>query len=250
MKRSYYLNSRKVLLTASSILMAFIFYSCSTPKSIVKLEPTNGASKWIYGQAVARDSAYGIIYQVGFDRLSDNRYAFDYDITNRSNLPILIDPREFYYNALDTAMNILANGTVTAFDPETEILNIDKDLSASEARKKNNTLLSVVALGVDVATGVITATDKNPHNDNLRTDTFFAVQADNAANQNHIYDLADLRESWEKATIRKTTLEPGYSMKGKVFFPAYPSAAFIELNMPVDSDLVQIPFNQLHIPVY
>ena len=239
----------KTLLFALFIISLFLIQSCSAPKSLIKLEPTQETTKWLYGQEFARDSVSGIIYEVGFDQIVEPNYLFDFDITNRSNLEILIDPKDFYYIPLNDSLQPMVDEYFHASDPEEEILNIEKKLSITEARRKNNIALSIVGLGIDIATAAITASDDNPHNDYFRTDMFNAVQVGNMANEFEAADLNELRESWSQSTIRKTTLEPGYSMKGKVFFPFFRDAKYLELVLPIDDQDMRILFQQKYIPV-
>lgn len=242
------MKTNTLLLTLLTIF-SLLFFSCSTPKSLVKLEPTQDATKWLYGQEFARDSVAGIIYEAGFDQIVEPNYLFDFDITNRSNLEILIDPQNFYYIPLNDSLQPIANEFYYALDPEKEILDIEKRLSITEARRKSSIALSIVGLGVDIATAAITATDHNPHNDYIRTDMFNTVQIGNVANEFEAADLTELRDSWSQSTIRKTTLEPGFSMKGKVFFPFFPKAKYLQFVLPVDDQQVQILFQQNYIPV-
>jgi len=230
------------------VCVPFLFQSCSVPQNLVKLQPFDESTKWLYGQAFARDSINGIIYEAGFDQVVETTYLFDFDITNRSNLDILINPADFYYIPLNDSLQPMGK-EFHANDPEEEILDIEKRLSVTEARRKSNLALSLLGLGVDITTAAITASDDNPHNDFLRTDMFDAVQAGNIANEFESTDLKQLRDSWMKSTIRKTTLAPGYSMKGKVFFPVFPGAKYIELMLPVDDQCIKILFQQKYIPV-
>lgn len=242
------MKTRTLLFTFLSF-PTILFFSCSAPKSLVKLEPSQESTRWLYGQEFAKDSVAGIIYEVGFDQIVDPNYLFDLDITNRSNLEILIDPCDFYYIPLNDSLQPIAEEYFHASDPEKEILNIEKRLSITEARRKNSVALSIIGLGVDVASSIIIATDDNPHNDFIRTDMFNAVQAGNVVNEFQAANLQELRDSWSESTIRKTTLEPGFSMKGKVFFPFCPKAKYLQLVFPVDDQNVQILFEQKYIPV-
>ncbi|HBL77925.1 MAG: hypothetical protein A2W90_01540 [Bacteroidetes bacterium GWF2_42_66] len=237
------------LLFALFAISPFLFQSCSAPKSLIKVEPTQESTKWLYGQEFAKDSVSGIIYEVGFDRIVEPNYLFDFDITNRSNLEILIDPKDFYYQPLNDSLQPMVDEYFHASDPEEEILNIEKKLSITEARRKSHIALSLVGLGVDIAAAAITVSDNNPHNDYLRTDLFNAVQIGNMANEFEAVDLNELHESWSQSTIRKTTLEPGYSMKGKVFFPFFPNAKYLQLVIPIDDQNIEILFQQKYIPV-
>ncbi|HKJ41427.1 MAG TPA: hypothetical protein VKA27_05000 [Sunxiuqinia sp.] len=230
--------------TVTLILIVFLFQSCSGPQAIVKLQPQQKDVKWLFGQSIATDSLYGIIYEVGFDRTVDNRYWFDFNIINRSNMPILIDPTKFAYEAYDSLHNIQTLVSVKAIDPEKEILDIDKSLSQHRARAKNHLGISLVAAGVDIATGIATLSDDNPRNDHLRTHLFEETQDDAIENAMETQDLNKLRNDWAQSTIRKTTLNCNYSMHGKVFFPAMPNAAIIKLLLPVDDKMIEMKFNQ------
>ena len=237
------------LLFALFVTSLFLPQSCSAPKSLIKLEPNQESTKWLYGQEFAKDSVAGIIYEVGFDKIAGTNYLFDFDITNRSNLEILVDPQDFYYQPLNDSLRPMVDEYFHASDPEKEILGIEKKISITEARRKNNIALSLIGLGADIASAAIRANDDNPRNDYLRTDIFNAVQIGNMVNEFEAEDLNTLHESWSQSTIRKTTLEPGYSIKGKVFFPFFPNAKYLQIVLPVDDQSIHILFQQKYIPV-
>ena len=185
------------------VVIIIILQSCSTPKSILKLQPEEkDTGKWLYGQHFIADSLNGIIYEVGFERCQSEQYWFNFTITNHSNLPILIDPMLFKLQALNGYHKTIKENS--ALNPENEILNIEKSLA-----KANNS----------------------------EADAF------------HADDLKTLKDSWENSTVRKTTLEPNYNMQGKVFFPAVREAVYIKLCLPVDTDVVELNYVQLHFPV-
>lgn len=239
----------KQTLLLLAIAIPFIFQSCSAPKALVKLQPSDEEVKWIYGQEFAKDSVNGIIYEVAFDELIKPNYLFDFDITNRSNLEFEIDPKGFFYLPLNDSLQPITEQMIFASDPETEILELEKGIAKTEARRKNNFLLSLVAIGIDFTTAAVTVTNDNPNDDYVRTDLFNLVQADNIVNEFKAESLNELRDSWANSTIRKTTLEPSYSMQGKVFFPSYEGASYIQMFLPVDDQFVQILFQQKLIPI-
>ena len=239
----------KVTFSIISLFAIILLQSCSSPKNIIKLEPQTENAKWLFGQPFAIDSLYGIIYEVGFDRLQDNEYWFDFHITNRSNMAILIDPTSFSSQAYDSLFNKQSMEPIPAINPEKEIYEIDEELSRNEARAKSQIGISLVAAGIDIATGIATLSDDNPNNDNLRTHLFYDVQADAIDNEFETQSLNELRNAWSSSTIRKTTLNSNYSMQGKVFFKATPSADYIKLFLPVDDDSIEINFKQVQHPV-
>jgi len=230
------------------ILSLFTLQSCFSPQNIVKLEPEKENGKWRYGQHFVADSLNGVIYETGFERLHNERYWFDFNIINRSNMPVMIDPADFYCQAFDGNMQPLTE-KVHAFDPEKEILEAEMELSKIEASEANHIGLSLLAAGVDVATGIAVATDDNPHNNHMRTHLYHHSLATRAHNTFESENLNEVMEAWKSSTIRKTTLETNYSMQGKVFFPAFREAAFITLYLPVDNNYVELRFKQIQFPV-
>ncbi len=239
----------KFTLTALALIVVIIFQSCTGPQNIIKLQPEEEGGKWLYGQNFVSDSLYGVIFEVGFDKFQDNEYWFDFNIINRSNMPVLIDPAKFKCQAYDTEQQALSSKKLKAVDPEKEIFELEKDLSKNEARQKNSIGLSIMAAGIDIATGIATATDDNPHNDHFRTHIFEGVLIDNADTKFEAESISDLLHTWKSSTIRKTTLETNYSMQGKVFLPANPDAAYFKLFLPVDDEFVQFNFVQVQFPV-
>lgn len=229
------------------LFLSFVLYSCYSPRNIIKLEPREESDKWRFGQQLVADTLYGITYEVGFVKCQDNNYWFDVSVSNTSNLPITVDPAGFWCEAFDGISRPI--NKVAAINPETELLEIEKELSRNDAQAKSGFGASLIALGVDVATAAITCTDDNPHNDWVRTDMFGAVQASLAYNAHETANLIDLREMWSKGMLRKTTLDPGYHVNGVVFFPLIPNAEFLRLYFPVDSLYVDMDYKQVVIPV-
>lgn len=231
------------------VTLLFTLQSCFSPQNIVKLQPEKEDGKWRYGQHFVADSLYGVIYEVGFERLNEERYWFDFNIVNRSNLPVMINPVDFYCQPFDGTMQPLTEQKIRAINPEDEIMEAEKELSKIEARDKNRLGLSLLAASVDIATGIAVEIDENPHNDFMRTHLFHDVQATRAENEFDALDLNEMMDAWKSSTIRKTTLESNYSMQGKVFFPAFREAAYIKLYLPVDSQFVELIFKQIQFPV-
>ncbi|WP_423128677.1 hypothetical protein [Gaoshiqia sp. Z1-71] len=235
------------------IFVILLIQSCSVPKNIIRLEPDREPDKWLFGQAFVSDSVYGVHYEVGFDKLEDNRYLFDFHITNGSNMPILIDPASFSCRAYNGSMTPLTENQAAAIDPESEIMGIDKQLSINKARQKNQFGATLAVVGVGLAAAIITGTDNNPHNDYLAgeitADMIDDVRISGMEAEFQAQDLNHLRDSWAASTIRKTTLDSNYAMYGKVLFPAFPEAAYLKISLPVDDHLIEFTFKQIQFPV-
>ncbi len=230
-----------------SILL--VTQSCFSPQNVVRLQPEKEDVKWRYGQMFVSDSLYGIIYEVGFEHLKENKYWFDFNVTNYSNKPILIDPAAFYIQAYNRNNQPLTANRISAVDPEKEVLSLEKQLSKNKAREVNHIGLTVLAATADIATGIAVATDDNPHNNHVRTHLYHHAIATGTHHAFHSQSLNEVMDSWKSSTIRKTTLEPNYNMQGKVFFPAFREAAYIKLYLPVDSQFIDVKYKQIQYPV-
>lgn len=241
----------KISAFLSSVFFAFLVLSCATPAYIVKLLPDKEPDKWMNGQALVFDSVYGISYEIGFDRQSGDGYIFDFQIENHSNMPFLVDPARFYYLPLDATMNPMIPEKITALDPEKRIFEIEKHLSINQARSKNQLGYTLMALGADIATTVIVASDDNENNDFVQRaaadGVHFGLAASGVANEYETIELNELRESWATSTIRKTTLDRNYAMHGKVLFPASPGASYIQIHLPVDDKWLRFTFMQVKV---
>ena len=230
------------------VLSLFVFQSCFSPQNIVRLKPEKEDVKWRYGQQFVSDSLYGIIYEVGFEQLNENKYWFDFNITNHSNLPVLIDPADFYIQAYNGQNQPMTERKVKAVNPENEILELEKQLSKNEARELNQIGITILAATADIATGIAVATDDNPHNNHMRTHLFHHALAANANHSFQSQSLNEVMDYWKSSTVRKTTLESNYSMQGKVFFPAFREAAYLKLYLPVDSQYIEMNYKQIQFP--
>lgn len=238
MKQSIYLIS---------LLTVILFSSCSAPRSIIKLKPQSEKTSWFYGQEFTGDSIFGIISKVAFDEVDNKWYLFDVEITNRSNMSYLVDPARIFCVPLNGKKESLNGDPIFAVDPEAKILEMDKGLSVNAANQKNQLGLCLVAAGIDIATGIAVLSDDNPKNDDLRTDLLPATMAEGENNRFEAIDLNQLRDTWKSTTLRKTTLEKGFALHGKVLIPIVPDASYIQLNIPVDNELIRINFMQIKI---
>lgn len=222
-----------------------IFSSCSTPKEFVKLKPQSNKISWFYGQEFTSDSIFGVMAKVAFDEIQPPWYAFDMEIVNHSNMDYLVDPAQIFVVPLDGNSKPLSNDTIRAIDPEAKIMELDRKLAINASNRKNGLGLTLLAAGIDIATGIAVMSDDNPRNDHLRTDLLPVAMAANAENKFVAQDLNELRDTWKSTTLRKTTLQSGFSIHGKLLVPISPNASYIQLNVPVDNGLIKINFMQI-----
>lgn len=226
------------------LLILIILASCSAQRQLISLKPQSEQTSWFYGQEYTGDSVFGVIAKVAFDEIDDSWYLFDVEITNRSNMPYTVDPAQIFCVPLNGMLAPMEGGPLYAVDPEVKIKELEKSIAINKNRQKNQLGLTLLAAGIDIATGVVVMTDHNPRNDFFRTDLLPAAIAQGQENRFEAIDLNELRETWRSTTIRKTTLASGYAIHGKLLVPIAPHAAYIQLNIPVDNDTIRINFMQ------
>lgn len=234
----------KPLSPSLCLLIGLLLASCSIPRRIISLKPQSEQTNWFYGQEFAGDSVFGIIAKAGFDQIDPPYYLFDVEITNRSNMPYLVDPASIFCVPLNGMFAPLTKDTLYAIDPEVKIKQLEKDIAINSNRQKNQLGLTLLAAGIDIATGVAVMSDHNPRNDHFRTNLLPAAIAQGQENRFEAIDLNELRDTWRSTTLRKTTLDTGYAIHGKLLVPMAPDASYIQMNVPVDNGMIRINFIQ------
>lgn len=238
-------TNQNILLLAFAVIL---FASCATPRAVIRMNPVAENVKWFYGQAFASDTLSGIEVEAAFEQATDEYNIFNVGVTNNSNMDFLVDPALIYFEEITS--DSINTYKIKSIDPEFFLLNIDKEISKNEADVKNARVGGAIVAGTLVAATVVLAvTDKNDH---FYTEDALTVGAPliiNGANYDEEYLVCSLdhqRELWATSTIRKTTLEPGYKIEGKVFFPRFEKPGFYNLRIPVDEGAISIPFVQIH----
>ncbi|MDP4185791.1 MAG: hypothetical protein Q8862_11605, partial [Bacteroidota bacterium] len=112
-------------------------------------------------------------------------------------------------------------------------------------------IIGAAAAGVAIATAIAASSTNDEHKQNRRATTSFtsAVISDAASTTSDVarwqtYNLADEKAEWEKSFLQKTTLDPGCSIRGKVFINYDSKAYFYKLFIPIDNQELQLLFKQ------
>ncbi len=244
MKTHFTLRSSLVVATAV-ILLA----SCASPRSIIRMNPVSENVRWNYGQAFAADTVTGIVVEAAYDRSTPEYNIFDVSVINGSNMSYLVDPVNFCFH--ETRYDSGPANIYKAIDPETMLLNIDKKESKDEADAKNAAIGAVVVAGAVVATAAVVAAstgDAEILHHNRHADPGILVAAPlllDETNAPTMTETESRRNMWANSTVRKTTLEPGYRIDGKIYFPRFEKSATYVLQLPIDEEFAKIAFNQL-----
>lgn len=229
--------------------MVLFFVSCVAPRAVIRMNQVSENVKWNCGQAFATDTVSGIKIEAAFDKSTIEFNIFDISVQNSSNLCHLLDTTNFIFEEIP--YESLQGDKYSAIDPERMLLSIDKQLSKEEADSKNAAIGAAVFAGAIVAISSDVDHDHHQHYQHADPDLLLATPVIlDAAGDNLPYDYVSkddrLRNLWANETIRKTTLEPGYLIDGKVFFPRFEKPGAYLLKLAVDDQYIEIPFTQLN----
>lgn len=251
--KTHFTNS---VCAAIAAVFTILAVSCVTPQTVIRMNPVSQDVKWNYGQAYISDTVSGIVVEAAFEKATRDYTIFNIAVVNLSNMSYLTDPANFTFE--EQTNGSISPRVIRALDPETMLLNIDKEVSQSEADAKNLAVGAAVATGALLATAAVVAissdNDDNVHHSHYRyADPDLLIAAPlmiEAVDDNYPESYAseaDRRyEFWELSTIRKTTLEPGFKIEGKVIFPRFEKPAIYTLKLPVENQCIEIPFAQLN----
>lgn len=248
--KTHFTFRSSLYVAAAVVLLA----SCATPRAVIRMNPVSENVRWNYGQAFASDTITGIVVEAAFDRSTPEYNIFDVTVINQSNMSYVVNPANFQFQEVrydDGPINIYR-----ALDPENMLLAIDQKESKDEADAKNAAIGAVVVAGAVVATAAIVAANSNDtevhhHRNHYRhadpgimvATPIFLGGTDEPMPA--MTEAERRRDMWANGTVRKTTLEPGYRIDGKIYFPRFEKPATYLLKLPVDEQYVEIAFNQL-----
>ncbi len=222
------------------LFILVIFYSltsCFTPQKVIQMESgENQTTKWNYGREVVLIKKGDLEARIFFEEFTKKDLIFDVEVVNLGEDEILLEPEKIFM--------IADNGSKRwAFDPEKEIFGEQMAASRREAGAKNAAVWAGVAT---VATIVaIAAADDDDDGDNdfdFDGDTFVYI---NTATPPPPMDFQPPHINfWKDHSLRKTTLEKGYKVGGKVVFSRNDMAKHFTLIVPVGNVELKADFNQ------
>ncbi|MEO1259766.1 MAG: hypothetical protein AAFZ15_13320 [Bacteroidota bacterium] len=234
--------------SATSSNQLFLFFitiisltSCFTPQKVIKMESDSGQdTKWNYGREVVVVRNGDLEARVFFEDFTKKDLIFDVEVTNMGNEEILLKPEEIYIQTDN-------GGNLWSYDPEKEIFGEQMEASRQEARNKN----AAVAVGVAVvATAVAVAATSDGDNSGNDGDVNFFDGGDTFVYVNTAVPPPPMEfqppnlNFWKDYSLRKTTLEKGYKVGGKVVFPRMDNARTYTVVVPVDGVELRASFRQ------
>jgi hypothetical protein len=239
-------------ITFFAVLSVVLLFSCASPEPIIKLKLKEENTRWNNGQEYYIFNEDGVKAAVSFYRNTAEHLILNVMIENRSDGTFLVDPTNFAFEIASNSDDV-KDYKQYAINPESMIFDIDKRQSIMAADQKNALVADIVVEAVDVtATAVAAANDDDGDSDiivhnyihraNDRMIDREIREQDFEFNSNN---LEDARFVWENHTIRKTHLEPGFYIDGKVYFKRNDQAKDMTLILPLGNKIIQIDFEQV-----
>jgi hypothetical protein len=236
------------------------FTSCST--HFYQLRPVSGDIAWIEGREVTRAEQNGVVLVASYEFEDPYHMVLDVEIKNRTQIPILVDPTDFFYlpfgqqgDTLHNERNPVYASFYRATNPEEKIQQATLDMKREKRRLVASSIFNGVLLVATIASDVHSS--KNDRSWQQRANSQYThAQAYNFIIQKQIADvhhqkarthqLEQERANWKELALRKTSLPVGESVRGLLFLPKDTRASYLLLNYesPADSTTMKIKFLQ------
>lgn len=227
------------------LLLILIVTSCYVaPRSIFIVQPAEETGIWLMGKQYFHAKTEDYKVALAFDQIDDYEYQFHAEVINHGDGPIIVAPENFYIVVHMHHITNTVYDSICAIDPEEQILETHKNKSREyatyETEVSNQTLFSFIDLISDIASLGDSQTDEEilqeenedlqRENDELQTEL---------EHEKSVKSLNSYLSKWESKALRKTTLPPGYLIRGNIYFPFIKKAHELEIHVNLlDNDIV------------
>ncbi len=232
------------------------------PVMTYQLRPVSGDVAQLGERAVTKAASPDSVVVVASYEREDLQYiALDIEVKNQTGHPLDVDPARFSTLAMDINQKPLPDPIKTethyqrsAADPDQEAKRVVTDRVQEEKRLKRAKILNTVLM-VAAVVGDISSSSKPQSYEKYVSNRIAYNGAYNLIQAKRIIDhttFADRMQRldyeayrWHELALKPTTLQPGESVRGFVYLPKAPKAAFLQLLYPTsDSANVAILFEQ------
>ncbi len=244
------MKQSKLNLALFSMGVLIIIQSCAVPQPVARLSPLGENYDWLNGtENMIFPANEGIEVELQFIQSTSNQLLFEVGITNRSDQKVYVDPSRFSIQLLSLDTLTPSGTPLFAFDPESQILRMDLQKSREQAEASNDAALELIGQTLDIASDIASiGQEKDP-------EVQAQEQADRAERRQdyenseidreiRLQSLDDQRRYWSGYALRKTSLKPGYKMRGTVFFPRNNQARFMKVKLDIDSLVFEASYEQ------
>jgi hypothetical protein len=210
---------------------------------------------------VVKDTRDGLKIVTSFDGRWGDLLVFDTEISNESDSAMDIRPVQFTVQGLDATWAVVGDRfskqtVFSAADPDESIRLASDRMRRAERRAKFNrvfnTVLFIAAIANDAAAAASSDRTRNPNRYVQNRVTAqnlvqLATFKDITDRQRYATDLdrwSHYRRVFEAEPLRRMRLAPGDGVRGRVYVPRVPGAAFVRLNYPASDGTFSFVFEQ------
>lgn len=222
------------------------------PSYHVMLKPSAAATRWENGKQMLLATADSVEALMGVASVSERWVEFDVTVRNRSRRPVLVAPEEFFVLADYPATKNTAatQARIGAENPELALQSLQQQADF-HTRKSTAVPLTEILSTVSSVADDLTSTKRKETTEqyNARQAAYNSEMARYEQNRtSHAVQANTLRDDvrqLEDTRLRKTTLDPGFALQGRVRFPAwYHAATHLRLVLPVSGRELAGEFTQ------
>jgi len=234
----------------SLLIIALLLTSCVAPQMVIQLTPEAPEGKYEMGREYISLSNDSIDVELGYDGVRGEHLIFDFVVVNRTPYELSINPSDFYYVVLDSA---LADSSKLpprmAIHPERILHHYDETLETKQGAKEINSFLGFLDAGVDllVNTTAFIATEDPGYVVDAIFSTLdnvdYYVSKDNQISAD-ISMINSEKEVVNEEIFRPGKIPSGKVMNGYVFFPKHPDTEYYMFCFPMDDQLFQFVYHQ------
>ena len=226
----------------------------------IRITPAMGTGIWQDGREISQKTVKKVRVTVAFEKISETDMVYDVTITNNGKTNMLFDPVKVFCNgyfelpATDTgtqpAGDALAVGkpdvVIPAADPELLIKGVETQKVNEKSSYESDQTANDVAACAGCMGSVAADSDKEREEaDKMQED----AERDSVRRENeHMMRMQKLNDQtvyFEKETLRKTTVLPGQTIRGKVHMPVSLKVKLLILNIPLNDLQFDFVFGQM-----
>jgi hypothetical protein len=234
--------------TLLSVLLLGALAGCvRPPQPNPPLLPVQPVDRWLRGKAYLKQVQGGLEVRAAFEDAGPGALLFDVVVANRGTAPVLVAPEQFQCVLGDLPEGSLAPREFAAVDPELMIRQLGQASASEQAAKANTNAFRGIFLLADLGNTLAGSAQRSPREQReVRQDNRATYRdmdaADRHADQRSA-GLAGQRLHWEQDCVRKTTLDPGYGLRGQVVFHLDArKAGKVALRIPLGAQTFQFDF--------
>jgi len=237
-------------------LLFLVFTSCVTPRVHTQITPDAPEGKFAMGREYIPLSNDSIDVELGFDGIYGDQLVFDFVVINRSTYELAINPSDFYYVVLDSAMADSSKlPPRMALHPERVLHQYDETLDAREGAKKTNSVFGILEAGFNVlvSASAFMASDNPAYIVDGIFNTVGTAQhyvSQDKQIQDHMAVIQEEKDLVNEEIFRTCRLAPGEVMSGYVYYPQDADASCYMFCYPIENQLFQFVYHQKKVVRY